>query len=308
MRVDCRGELVPGLARWQVRGTAVLLDLDEGETDARDLVRSWPPSDQAPWLGHALVGATVLTPRRIRVEFRRPWPPPVRLFADPRLGPGHGDADDPDADARDLIDTGAEGVRTRHERSVDYGRSIGRSVIREGFDRRYYVVLALSGSLAEARDLEEALRQAWVVGGVSGSRRLPGEEAVEGGECAPVAGASRVRSRPDAGTVSFPVRDPVAREIAERLVSASLPGGAAEWIAPGGLRIRGYGAEPGGPAGDSDVARVVSVPIGPVHPCSIWGELRRVESRFGAGRDGGVRSLAIGETALFRIEAEGVGG
>jgi len=319
LAVDCHGRLVPGLADWTLEGSAVVLELRRSEPSASRLVSGWPPAVQPPWLGQPPARTVVFPPRGIRVDFPAGRAAPLGLFADPRLGPPPEDGiDAPGEDGRDRIDRGAA-VRTRDERAVDYGRALGRSVTREGFDRTWFVVLRRGVDRTRGEQVAVRIAGAWERSGVAGARRawvgdvgiLPGED------CWPVdpvviraaRGAGRTDRRASSGTVSHPEDDPVAREIGQRLVSATLPGGEADWLAPSGLAVRPYASgEP--PVEPGDLATVVGVVTGSAHPCSVWGELRWVESWFGdpPGDDGtghSIRVLPVGETAVFRVGPEG---
>ncbi|NNM33950.1 MAG: hypothetical protein HKO53_12825, partial [Gemmatimonadetes bacterium] len=102
-------------------------------------------------------------------------------------------------------------------------------------------------------------------------------------------------------TVGYLADDPAARELAERFVSAALPG-----RTPGlefsGLRVRAYGG--GRPdVAPSDAALILSVTAGDVHPCSIHGEIQAVVGRFATEPAEEYRRVfPLGESARFLID------
>jgi len=108
--------------------------------------------------------------------------------------------------------------------------------------------------------------------------------------------------------VSYREGDIAARQIAERLVSAGLRTGPPAVVIEEltGSRERMV-VRPvvttGGSWTDTDVAAVIGVRAGPVHPCSLYAEaLRELAGwRDGPGRGGGA-VLPIGEAAAFAVE------
>lgn len=325
-RVGCNGMLQPGRARPTVADGAVTLEFLSEMPGPRgaELVAAWPALGEPPWLGHRIRRITVLSGGSIRVEFRTPARDPARLFADPRLAGivtevGGGDA-------RDAIDANDGPVVTRHDASIAYARSLGRTVRLLAFDRLYLVAFGGRTDAAAATGLAAGVGGDWVRMGAPGSRRssrLTWEEVV--GECEPgwpeAAGDSAADGRPSAAgtaperngtlrpTVSYREGDIAARQIAERVVSAGLrQGGVAAAVA--GLTGSGGRLVVRPVAGDGalwtrgDVAAVVGVRAGPVHPCSLHAEaLRELAGwRAGQGRGGGT-VLPVGEAAAFAIGA-----
>lgn len=324
LRVACDGTLHPGRARWTTSGGAVTLDFAADSPGPRgtELVTLWPPLDEPPWLGHRVRRFVVLQGENIRVEFNGPAGDAARLFADPRLAGIVTVV--VDGDARDAIDADPAPVVTRHDASVDYGRSLGRAVRRLAFDRLYLVAFAHGADGAGEDALAAEVGRDWVGMGAVGARRLPTlnwEELAE--ECesgASEAGGSlpRAPGRPISGTLVEPAAaarptvshregDIAARQIAERVVSAGLREGAPSAVveeltgSPERMVVRPV------PPGDviwteTDVAAVVGVRTGPVHPCSLHGEALSALAgwRGGPGRRGGA-VLPVGETAAFAI-------
>ena len=313
LRVGCDGELLPGRATWSVDGAVVTLEFGAqpagaGWPTGADLVRSWPPLGEPPWLGHRVEGIKV-EGDRLRVEFAEGADDPARLFADLRLS-GVAVAPVP-GDARDAIDSGGAGteVLTHHDASIEYARSLGRTVRPLAFDRLYAAIFARRGDVARDRRLAEEVARDWVGWGVAGARRPTAlrwaslEERCGGGGHAATSGA---RSGPRAA-ISHPAGDPAARQLAERLVSAGMRGGAqADAMteltgSEGRLSVRA--ADGGRPVHEpGDVAAVVVVHTGPGHPCSLHAELLRLAAAWGAGAgtsEPGV--LLFGEAATFLV-------
>ena len=318
LRVGCEGALEPGRARWSVSQGAVTLDIAPGPDGLRGarLAAAWPSLDEPPWLGHRVERIVVLPGDRIRVVFADPAPDPARVFADPRLAgswraPG-------DGDGRDAIDRGDAGVVTRHDASIEYARSLGRSVQLVAFDQIYVVAFAGTADLARAEELAAAVGQDWIGWGAPGARRLPSLnwlEVVE--QCATgvsealgdAVSSGRAGVPPASGrrTVSYPEGDLPGRQIAERLASAGLRTGPGEAVfaALTGSQER-LAVRPSAPEAlrrtGSDVAAVVRVHAGPVHPCSLYGEALRSLAGWGAaGGEGGGTLLLIGEVGAYAI-------
>ena len=325
LHVGCDGALEPGRADWTVSGGAVTLDFPVGAPGPKgaELVTAWPPLSQPPWLGHRIRGITVLSGGSIRVEFGDPAGDPARLFADPRLA---GTAALPrDGDVRDAIDANEAEILTRHDASIRYARSLGRTVRLLAFDRLYLVAFAHGAGAGGASALAAGVGNDWVGMGAAGARRLPSltwddvTSACESGVADGGGGAAAVAEPGRAGrtagyaaghrrTVGYRSGDMAAREIAERLVSAGLREGApAEAVAElTGSRermvVRPVPPGSGGWSG-TDVAVVVGVRAGPVHPCSLHAEVLRELGGWRGGpgrRDGAV--LPIGEAAAFAID------
>ena len=248
------------------------------------------------------------------MEFGDPATDPARLFADPRLAGVV--AVVRDDDTRDAIDADEPGIVTRHDASIEYARALGRKVRLQAFDRLYLVAFAHGGGAAGESALAVDVGRDWVGMGAVGARRLPaldwGEVGAKcdaavsevGGEAAASGAGPAAPRRP---TVSYREEDIAARQIAERLVSAGLRAGPAAVIEElTGSRERMV-VRPvvttGGSWTDTDVAAVIGVRAGPVHPCSLYAEaLRELAGwRGGPGRRGGV-VLPVGEAAAFAVE------
>ncbi len=318
LRVGCEGALEPGRARWSVSQGVVTLDIDPAADGPRgaQLAATWPSLDEPPWLGHRVERIVVLPGDRVRVVFADPAPDPARVFADPRLAGNWRPPED--GDGRDAIDRDDAGVVTRHDASIEYARSLGRSVQLVAFDQIYLVAFAGTAELTPAAELAAAVGEDWIGWGAPGARRLPSLNWLEiVGQCATglsgaaggAASAGSADALPASGrrTVSYSAGDLPGRQIAERLASAGLrtgPGaevfatltGSRERLvvrasAPGAVRRTG-----------SDVAAVVRVHAGPVHPCSLYGEALRNLAEWGAaGGGGGGTLLLIGEAGAFAI-------
>lgn len=305
LRIDCTGRVVPGRARALVDQSTVFLELPGG-LDGRALVDGWPPRDAPPWLGHGPVTVRVEGTDRVRLDFPGDDEPPLLLLADRRLAPRDEPGVPATGDARDLVDTGRAVLETYDERTIGYARSLDRPVERRGFDRRYYVILAEPVDGALGSEIFRRIGVEWAGGGPGGTRRTPRPEAAElAVPCAPVISASRPPGPTGAfPTVAYPARDPAARELAERIVSASLPG-RATGIGLEGLRVRSAAGDRPDPAA-SDVAVVLPVPVGSVHPCSVQGDLQDMAKRLGNGSVEELgRVFPVGESARFRIGPEG---
>ena len=318
LRVGCEGALEPGRARWSVSQGAVTLDIDPGSDGLRGarLAAAWPSLDEPPWLGHRVERIVVLPGDRIRVVFADPAPDPARVFADPRLA-GSWRAPE-DGDGRDAIDLGTAGVVTRHDASIEYARSLGRSVQLVAFDQLYLVAFAGTADLTRAGELAGEVGEDWIGWGAPGARRRPSlnwleivEQCAAGlsGAAGEAASMGRTGAPPGSGrrTVSYPEGDLPGRQIAERLASAGLRTGpgAAVFAALTGSRER-LAVRPSTPGAlrrtGSDVAAVVRVHAGPVHPCSLYGEALRSLAGWGAaGGGGGGTLLLIGEAGAFAI-------
>ena len=305
--------LQPGrAARWTVAEGTVTLDFDPGAPGpgGAELVDTWPSLDEPPWLGHRVERITVLPGDRVRVEFSGPASDPARLFADPRLAgrvrpPG-------DGDVRDAIDGAEADIVTRHDASIEYARSLGRPTRLVAFDRLYVVAFHGTAGAAGEGDLAAAIGEDWIGWGAAGARRLPSVswQAVVA-RCAPgavaIGGGSSSRppgsADPARPTVSYPDGDLPARQIAERLASAGLRTGPRAAVVSrltgsrGRLAVRAAAGEAAGPA-RSDMAAVVRVHAGPVHPCSLYGEARLKLAGWHA--EGGAL-LLIGEVGAFAI-------
>lgn len=319
LRVGCDGELRPGRASWAVADGVVTLDFDSGSQGlvGRDLVARWPPLHEPPWMGHR-VEDIVVSGNRVSVAFRDPAGDISRLFADPRLaGPG---AIAGDHDVRDAIDRGGQGIVTRHGASIEYARSIGLPVRLVAFDRAYLVALAGTSRPRDSDALAAAVGADWVQWGPVGTRRLSALDWDRiSADCSPARpGPAAYPAAPDAGepvrdsagglrTVSYTEGDLPARQLAERLASTALRGGALAAVlaeltgARGRLTVRAANAVSAGRA-PGDVAAVVRVPAGPVHPCSLQAEAVRGLAGWGIGEpEDGPTVLIVGETGAFAV-------
>lgn len=324
LRVTCDGTLRPGRAGWTTSDGAVTLDFPAETPGPRgsELVALWPPPDQPPWLGHRVRRFVVLQGGNIRVEFDEPAGDAARLFADPRLAGAVTAVRD--GDARDAIDANAAAIVTRHDASIGYARSLGRTVRLLAFDRLYLVAFARGADAARAKALMADVGSDWVGMGAAGARRLSAlnwEEAgerceagvreagrlLERAEGRPVSG---IRVEPPAArhpTVSYREGDISARQIAERLVSAGLREGELSAVvgeltgSEQRMVVRPV-ARWGAIWTETDVAAVIAVRAGPVHPCSLHAEALRELGGWSGGparRDAAV--LPVGEAAAFAI-------
>lgn len=325
LRLGCDERLEPGRAEWQVADGVVTLQFDVAapQFDAAlpgarggALVAAWPPLDQPPWLGHQVDGI-VVSGDRVSVAFRDPDPDVARVFADPRLAvPVTVVADH---DVRDAIDRDERGIFTRHAASIEYARSMGLPVRLADFDRVYVVALTVTSEAAAVAGLAAALGADWVRRGPVGTRRRP-SRSWDGisAACQP----ARRGLPPDSAatdapgpagaadganpSVSYPEGDLAARQVAERLAAMALREDAGAVLAElagarGRLTVRAA------PAADlarapGDVAVVVPVPAGPVHPCSLFAETARKLAAWGVGDLGsGAAVLMVGEVGAFAI-------
>ena len=324
LRVACDGTLRPGRASWTVSDGAVTL-LFAPETPGpkgAQLVTSWPALDQPPWLGHRVRRIVVLSRGGIRVEFGDRAADPARLFADPRLSgmvtlPQGGDV-------RDAIDADEAEIVSRHDASIDYARSLGRSVRLSDHFRLYLVAFAHGAGSAEAGALAAEMGRDWVGMGAPGARRPPSlrwrdiaaacgggveeadRDAAAAGEPAMAVPASE-SAGPLRPTVSYRQGDVAARQLAERVVSAGmrdepLAAVVAELAGSAGRMVVRPVADGGSSWSGTDVAAVVGVHAGPVHPCSLYAEVLRELAGWseGRGRRGGA-VLPVGEAAAFAI-------
>ncbi len=318
LRVGCEDRLEPGRATWTVTGDTVVLEFLPDSPGPRgvELVNTWPPLDQPPWLGHHVNRVAVLGNGGIRVEFGDPVRDPARVFVDPRLAgvplPVAG------GDVRDAIDADTGEIVTRHDASIEYARSLGRSVQLAAFDRLYLVAFAGSTGDEAAQALRNAVGVAWIDRGATLARQLPllrWESVVETCGSPPASEAEKAGAIPEAAgptapsppTVSYPEDDLAARQIAERMVSLGLPGGP---LAKTVAELTGAGermvVRPVVPGGDrwsgTDVAAVIVAAAGPVHPCSLYAEVGdRLVGWKGRSERGIPTVLLIGETASFAI-------
>lgn len=321
LRVGCNDEVQPGRARWVVMEGVVTLDFDSAAHGVvgRDLVARWPPLDQPPWIGHR-VGDIVVSGNRVSVAFRDPAPDIARLFADPRLaGPA---AIAGDHDVRDAIDRGERGMVTRHGASIEYARSIGIPVRLVAFDRAYLVALPGTAEPADLEALSAAVGADWVQWGPMGTRRRSalGWDRISADCASPRPGPAADSAPPDAGgpargigedgqSVSYTEGDLPARQLAERLASAALRGDAMAAVmakltgAGGRLTVRAANVANAVRA-PGDVAAVVRVSAGPVHPCSLYAEaVQRLAGWGVAGNGDRPGVLVVGETGAFAIGA-----
>ena len=318
LRLGCDERLEPGRAEWQVADGVVTLQFDTASPGARggELVAAWPPLDQPPWLGHQVDGI-VVSGDRVSVAFRDLHPDVARVFADPRLAvPVTVVADH---DVRDAIDRDERGIFTRHAASIEYARSVGLPVRLAAFDRAYLVALAVTAEAAEADALAAALGADWVRRAPTGTRRTSSRSWDEiSAACLP-AGRGPTPDSADTDApglaaaadganpaVSYPEGDLAARQVAERLAAMALRDGAGTVLAEltgarGRLTVRA--APPADMArAPGDVAAVVPVPAGPVHPCSLFAETARTLAGWGVGDPGGGGAvLVIGEAGAFAI-------
>ncbi len=300
-----------GRARARIEGSAVLLEPVGSGFDAAATVAAWPPREAPPWLGHDVVETRLVGPNGIRVEFGPGRDPPLLLFADRRLAPPQSNgAELLEGDGRDRVDSGGSPFWTYDERTVGYARSRGRTVVRGGFDRRYYLVFRDPLPEDLGRAVAARLGAEWARRGVDGTRRTPDPEPPGAGEaCALAPGSAKavVGGAPGSGgfsTVAYGAEDPVARELAERVVSASLPGRTPR-IELDGLRVR-PDTDGLSTFAETDAAAVVPVPVGVVHPCTVLGEIGLTEDRLAPRRPReGTRTFALGESAVFRIDPGG---
>lgn len=342
LHVGCDGELLPGRATWSVEGRVVTLDFGTGAAGAgvgdgpvgSALVRSWPPLDEPPWLGHG-VGGIAVEGDRVHVELNS-WDP-ARLFTDLRLS---GAALSPvEGDARDAIDAGDAEVVTHHDASIEYARSLGREVDRIAFDRLYLAVFARGAVHEIPRLLVDQVTSDWAGWGAPGARRasqlsVPALRLRSGAprraatrwtftiseRCGARGGAADAAARPGAAelpsgrappppqpTISYPEGDQAARQAAERLVSAGMRGGAeAEALAAltgstERLAVRAASGRNGARA-PTDVAGIFVVYAGPGHPCSLHAEVLRAAVAWGLA-DGApdAHLFFLGETASFLV-------
>ena len=317
LRVGCDGELEPGRATWTVVGDTVVLEFPPGSQGPKgaELVATWPPPDRPPWLGHSVNRVAVFADGGVRVEFGDPARDPARLFADPRLA----GAPLPvaDGDVRDAIDLDSGEIVTRHDASVEYARSLGRSVQLVGFDRIYMVAFAGSTGAEAVETLKTEVAGGWIGRGAALARRLPPlrwESVVEMCASGDAVAAPEPAgpAAPSPPTVSYPGEDHAARQIGERVVSLGLPGGPlAETVAAlAGSRERMV-VRPVAPGGErwieTDVATVVAVSGGPVHPCSLYAEVVDGLRGWRGGFERGIPTvLLVGEAAAFSVAPSSV--
>ena len=312
LRVGCAGELLPGRASWSVEGGVVTLEFGAGAEDGpvgADLVRTWPPLGEPPWLGHRVEGI-VVEGDRVRVDFAAGADEPARLFADLRLSgvrlpSGEGDA-------RDAIDAGDAEVVTHHDASIEYARSLGRAVQLVAYDRLYLAVFAHGADAERSRFLAGQVARDWVGWGAPGARRATTLHWASIGErCGGgVGGGGAVEDAPSQPAISYPEGDLAARQAAERLVSAGMRGGAeadamAELTGSAErLAVRAASGERPVRA-PADIAAVVVVHAGPGHPCSLHAEVLRAAAAWGTG-DGAPNPhiLLLGEAATFVVGKE----
>ena len=319
LSVGCGGALRPGRADWTVSDGAVTLvfPAEAPGPKGAELVTSWPLLNEPPWLGHRVRRIVVLAGGSIRVEFGAPAGDPARLFADPRLAGVVTEVRNDDV--RDAIDGNDAEIVTRHDASIRYARSLGRTVQLLAFDRLYVVAFAREADAAGVGALAADMGNDWVGMGAAGARRLPlltWEELVAecepgvmdvGAEPAMVAEPARPGSAAALlPTVSYRQGDMAARRIAERVVSAGLRDGALAAVVAELAGSRERMAVRPVPDGSNnwnrtDVAAVVGVRAGPVHPCSLHAEVLAGLAgwRERPGRRGTV--LSVGEAAAFAI-------
>lgn len=287
-----------------------------------ELVSTWPPLGEPPWLGHRIENVMVLSGDRVQVRFgatrRDVLDEPERLFADPRLS-GAALAT-VEGDARDAIDAGLPRFLTRHDASIEYARSVGRTVRLVAFDRLYAVAFAGDADGEEAVDLGGAIAGDWSVWGASGARRFASVDWSEivmrcdAGEGGGWPGQARAEPRvrrtaleDPAPTVSYPEGDRAARQIAERVVSLAMRTDAHGALvraltgSSSGLAVRAAPVPSSGRAG-TDVAAAVALHAGPGHLCSLHAEALRRLAEWGPRRDARRTNVVLaGEAALFEI-------
>ena len=317
LRVGCEGDLEPGRATWTVSGDTVVLEFLTASQGPRgvELVAAWPPVDRPPWLGHRVNRVAVLADGGIRVEFGDPVRDPALLFADPRLAGVPLPVED--GDVRDAIDANAGETVTRHDASIEYARSLGRSVQLVAFDRVYLVAFVGSTDAAAAEALKNEVGSGWIGRGATLARRSPSLRweslaAMCGSGEAVATTMAAEPAAPSPPTVSYQEDDQAARQIAERVVSIGLPDGplAGTVAALAGSRERMVvrAAAPGRERlSATDVAAVIAVPGGPVHPCSLYAEVVDSLGGWAGGPERGISTvLLIGEAASFAIAPSSV--
>lgn len=320
LQMGCGELLEPGRATWTVSGDTVVLRFPTGKPGPRgpELVSNWPPRNRPPWLGHMVNRVVILADGGIRVEFRNAAPDIARLFADPRLAGVPLPAVE-EGDVRDAIDANAGRIVTRHDASIEYARSLGRSVDLVAYDRLYLVAFAGRADDAAAEALRDEVGIGWIGMGATLARRLPSLRwATVAGTYGPGAASAPGETvaapgttgsgAPPPPTVSYPEDDPAARQIAERMVSLGLPGGR---LAATIAELTGSGermvVRPVPAGGDgwerTDVAAVYAVYAGPVHPRSLYAEVFDRLRGWEVGDGRGIPTvLLIGEAASFGIE------
>lgn len=315
---------MPGRANWSRQGSAVTLEFAPAADGpvGSELVSAWPPLNDPPWLGHRIENVAVLSGGRVQVRFRalRGDAPdePERLFADPRLsGVAPATAE---GDARDAIDAGLPRLLTRHDASVEYARSLGRTVRLVAFDRLYLVAFAGDAGMEEAVGLGGAIGADWSVWGASGARRLASVDwggivarcgAGERGAGPGQARAGRTAPEGQVPTVGYPEGDRAARQIAERVVSLAMRtdahGALVRGLTRSGSRPAVRAAEAPNPGrAATDAAAVVTVQAGPGHPCSLHAEVLRRLAEWEPRRDARRTNVVlVGEAALFEVGEPG---
>lgn len=329
LSVGCDGTLQPGRASWTVSDGAVTLVFPPEKPGPKgaQLVTSWPPLDEPPWLGHRVRRIVVLSGGSIRVEFGDRAADPARLFADPRLA-GAGTLPR-EGDVRDAIDANEAEIVSRHDASIEYARSLGRTVRLLAYDRLYVVAFARGADTAKVGALAADVGKDWVGMGAAGARRLPSlgwrdldmacRDGAEEADTAAAAAREPAGAGPAVGssvtllpTVSYRHGDDAAGQLAERVVSGGMREGplaavVAELVGSEGRMAVRPVADGGNRWSETDVAAVVGARAGPVHPCSLYAEVLR---ELAGWREGpprrGAAVLPVGEAAAFAIGA-GVG-
>jgi hypothetical protein len=328
LRLDCEGRRLPGLAvAWSrdTSGRFWTLELDpraSADTGARwtasTLASAWraEPAASAALRWSGVTSLVPLDERRLVAELGTPSPDVPLLFADRALGvpraraPALTLAPPASGDLRDAIDQGTDLVQTADPALLDYARRRpGVTAVALPWHRTYVLLLpARSAGIGAAIPADTAGFRAGLARDAvrADARAAAGPFWWDARAACPMKPAPKAR-RASTGAIAYPAEDPVARDLAERIVA----------LAGGDVTARGLAADSFGVALRLETERgyVLDLPREALVPCresAVWppsaavvalvdarpyAVLRRGAPPLVVEWDGAVRPAEAGDTA-----------
>jgi hypothetical protein len=251
VRLDCEGRPLPGLAvAWSRDTSGRFWTLELGEPSAPDSAVRWTAAAlAATWRADPDANAALewegvesllpLDARRLVVGFQAPVPELPSLFADRSLGVARGDRrlglepTAPGGDLRDAVDGGADLIHTGDPELLDYaGQRPGLTQVPLPWSRSYLLVLpSRSPGVGTAVPADTATFRAGLArDAVRIDARVPEAPFWWEQRDACVQRPAPAAGRQPLNAIAYPAADPVARDLAERIVALA---GAAELTARG---------------------------------------------------------------------------